>query len=164
MDQFVQTPAYSAVSAPLRELSFPFAFTTVMKRFVFRTAITILLTSMIGCGGQAVAPVSGKITLNGDPMAEVQVIFEPIDGQPDEISTGETDASGNYSLKMIDGSEGALVGTHRVKLTTTKADRMADERTAVPPDRVPPRYRDGSQTFDVPQGGTTSADFHLNSK
>jgi hypothetical protein len=127
-------------------------------------AYLAVLLCLTGCGGSKVAPVAGRVTLDGKPLAETQVILEPVEGLPEDTSTGETDADGQYALHRMDGTQGALVGTHRVKLTTLKPDLASDERAPVPRDRVPSRYRDGSLTFDVPEGGTTSADFALESR
>jgi hypothetical protein len=100
--------------------------------------------------------------LDGEPLGETQVVFQPVDGRPQDTSIGETDAEGRYELRRIDGKSGAVVGPHRVRLTSLKPD-AGDERTRLPPDRVPTRYRDGSLTFTVPAKGTSSADFALRS-
>jgi len=127
-------------------------------------AYLAVLLCLAGCGGAKMAPVAGRVTMDGKPLAETQVIFEPVEGLPEDTSTGETDADGQYTLRRIDGRQGALVGRHRVKLTTLKPDLASDERSPVPRDRVPSRYRDGSLTFDVPEDGTASADFALESR
>jgi len=57
---------------------------------------TILAIGVAGCGGGGdgfkVAPVSGVVTLNGTPLANAQVRFQPsAKGNPGPPSTGETD-------------------------------------------------------------------------
>src|SRR5690606_33761118 len=45
----------------------------------------LIVATITGCGsGEAYAPVSGTVTLNGDALADAKLIFEPIgdkDGQ-----------------------------------------------------------------------------------
>jgi hypothetical protein len=72
---------------------------------------------MAGCnqGHDNIAPVSGTVTLDGQPAPNVMVTFVPEGGGA--ASTGVTDASGNYTLTYID-SKGALIGKHRVSVTS----------------------------------------------
>jgi hypothetical protein len=69
-------------------------------------------------------------------------------------------------------ADGALVGKHRVQITTGVSESLAQEYTgptedgSPPPNfpkdyrRVPERYNDKSElTFEVPPGGTDQADF-----
>jgi hypothetical protein len=39
-----------------------------------------------------------------------------------------------------------------------------NELTKLPPERVPTKWRDGSEMFEVPAGGTTDANFLITSK
>ncbi len=83
----------------------------------------VLGTTMLvtGCGGGrfATAPVSGQVTVDGEPVANVLVTFTPI-GSAAELgpgSTGRTDASGRYTLELVGGDRaGAQPGRHRVTL------------------------------------------------
>ena len=62
----------------------------------------------------ALAPVKGKLLQDGKPLADAYVEFLPDSGAP---STGRSDASGEFTLTYTDGSEGAKVGPHKVKVT-----------------------------------------------
>lgn len=80
--------------------------------------ITVLVT---GCGGSsfATAPVSGQVTVGGEPVANVLVTFTPIgsDAELGPGSTGRTDASGRYTLELVgENRAGAQPGKHRVTL------------------------------------------------
>lgn len=73
---------------------------------------------IVGCGSgdtPQLAPVSGKVTRDGSPVADALVIFTPSKGSS---SSASTDAEGNFELKYFDGQRGAVVDTHRVKVTT----------------------------------------------
>jgi hypothetical protein len=110
-----------------------------------------------------VVAVSGRVTLDGQPLAGATVIMQPV--EPAETgratgSVGRTDAEGRFSLTLIEPPlPGAMVGKHRVTITT--AQTSADDAQLPSGERVPRRWRDGSQTFVVPAEGTSTADFAL---
>ena len=131
-----------------------------------------LLVFLAGCGsGGQFAPVSGRVTLNGKPLAGATVSFQPIapEGSRDAApgSTGKTNENGEYTLVGSNGQTGAWVGKHRVVITLVSAE--VGESDARPPrggwpmkEKIPAKYNDSSkETFTVPSGGTTSADFAL---
>jgi hypothetical protein len=133
-----------------------------------RRALVLVPLLVAGCGGDPykVAPVSGKIMLNGKPLAKASVTFSPVavggNIEPGPSSTGKTDAEGRFTLTLIgkDGS-GAVVGKHKVRVA------MLDETdTSIDlPDKtrqLPLEYNGQTKlTFDVPAGGTDKADFDL---
>src|SRR5439155_21810734 len=68
-------------------------------------AAAVLITT--GCGsGNKVVPVSGTVTLDGKPLANAHVAFQPEAPKGSQNagvgSYGVTDASGKYTLKMVD--------------------------------------------------------------
>jgi hypothetical protein len=132
----------------------------------------VLLT---GCQGERnIAKVSGRVTLDGEPVAEVLVHFQPElaaaaqHKATDAIdSSGITNAQGQYELRLADGSHtpGALVGKHIVRVSDRRATSDEDAGPSkAPPARFPARYSDGTQTFEVPAQGTDQANFELKSK
>jgi hypothetical protein len=140
--------------------------------------VGVLAAALAGCGDDPfeIAPVSGKVTLNGEPLADARISFQPISGGSDvgPGSAATTDAQGHYTLTTHDGQRGATVGGHRVRISTLKmsADPSKDDagfliRMSRPdgvliPEKVPAKYsRDSPLTFTVPPGGTSAADFDL---
>lgn len=130
-------------------------------------------------------PVAGVVTLDGKPLANVQVTFDQPELGPNMNKgyIGWTDTEGRYSLRPLDSTDaGAVVGTYRVSLTTAVVNPAApqpkqqssaakpaspflfEESPPALPELVPAAYRDGKQTFVVPAEGTQSADFPLKSK
>lgn len=113
------------------------------------------------------APVSGRITLDGQPLEAARVGFEPVregerlDAGPG--SYGVTDADGHYRLTTIDGRTGAVVGMHRVWVRTFQAEEGPNGQIVpIRPERVPKRYNVETElNVEVPPEGNDSADFDL---
>lgn len=131
----------------------------------------LLLVCLVGCGGRpyAVAPVAGRVSLDGEPLAGGVVNFQPIAAKnttsPGPGATGRLGPDGRFALELLDGSPGAVVGEHRVRIYSVAGEGPAASDTdepGRPKERVPVRYNYQSElTFTVPPGGTASADFSL---
>jgi hypothetical protein len=144
-----------------------------------------------GAGGFTTAPVSGRVTVDGEPVAGLRVSFEPVGGKdrplPGPDSVAVTDEDGRYSLVTTDeGQGGAVVGPCRVRVWTI-LPAMGEPPTSFPnpvelaaveagasnggvvgdepPHHlpgVPLRFNEQTQlSFDVPPGGTKKADFAI---
>lgn len=98
-------------------------------------ASVLVLTA--GCGSNyPLAPISGRVTVDGEPIAGLRVAFEPIGGSgrpdpgPDSIAV--TDAEGRYSLNTTEsGHRGAVVGACRVRiwaLPANEPDQLAQDK------------------------------------
>ncbi len=132
-------------------------------------SIACLLAVCLGCGGESfsMAPVSGTITLDGKPLVDARVGFEP-KRSGKELAAGpgsyaNTDQQGRFVLKSLDGRKGAVVGTHRVWIRTIKTKEGPNgEIETVVEEKVPARYNSQTElTFDVPGEGSEAADFAL---
>ncbi len=79
-----------------------------------------LLGSVIGCGKPAdlpaLAPVVGKIMMDGKPLAGVLVSFESPSGV---VAFGATDENGGYELVYRDPYTGAGLGENTVRIETS---------------------------------------------
>lgn len=133
-----------------------------------QSALTLLvcLSLCVGCSsrGFEVSPVSGAVTLDGKPLANASVAFQPRGGgelaEVGPTSAGTTDIEGRFSLKTIsDDQVGAVVGEHIVWISTSSGG--AADSAAAGKEQVPLKYQDGSLRFTVPPGGTESANFDL---
>jgi hypothetical protein len=132
----------------------------------------IVAFTIVGCSTSKIAPVSGRVTLDGKPLAGVHVGFQPI-AKPGDLNPGGgsyaiTDSEGNYTLLQVHGEEpGATIGRHRVEITA-KSDYAANiDPVRRPPPKVfvPAKYSQNSElTFEVPSGGSTTANFDLKSQ
>jgi hypothetical protein len=112
-----------------------------MKRSVF-CLVSLALLVVAGCGGPGPVPVSGTVTYQGQPLADVNVTFLGPEGL---VATGTTDAQGQFSkLDSNRGGEGAVPGEYRVTITpksNVPADPSATvsyEMASAPP--FPPKY------------------------
>lgn len=119
----------------------------------------------LGCGAGRV-PVEGTVTIDGKPLAGAMVTLQRTDGEPTNRSyIAETDSQGKFQLKTADGSaQGAPPGSYHVFIRSVKPPAEMNEMTKLPPERVPAKWRDGSEMFEVPDGGTTEANFLITSR
>lgn len=105
--------------------SFPFV------RFSVPLCLCVSLSVCVGCGasGPEIASVSGKITMDGKPLANASVVFIPEDGRP---AGARTDANGNYVLNFTEGRRGAIPGKNSVRITTQReAEKDENGKTVV---------------------------------
>lgn len=120
---------------------------------------------LAGCGDEFDrVPVSGRVTLNGEPFVGAHVQFQPVaqEGQTaaGQGSFGVTDDNGHYSQEGIEGQAGAVPGPNRVIISRTK-ELPASDLSSPLDSSIPEKYTDGSTLFEVPAGGTEQADFEL---
>lgn len=142
---------------------FPFALSDslLLIRSLMRFALLplCLCTLLIaGCGGSSevdIAPVTGTVTLNGEPLAEAYVFFTPkAEGR---LSMGVTNDQGVYELKYRGTDSGAVVGDHIVGISTVAPESAGTER-------VPAAYlQPGALSATVTEGDNT-IDFALEGK
>lgn len=132
------------------------------------TGLAILCFSIIGCsddgGGKRVPThsVTGKVTMNGGPLAGAMIAFAPTEGQPAAI--GRSNDAGEYSLTTYDSNDGAAKGKFNITVmkvvaapAAAAAGHGADYQGAAHGGKaakgttdngnlVPPQYGDSSKT------------------
>ncbi len=117
------------------------------------------------------APVSGIVTLDGQPLAGAIVNFQPI-ATGDDVSVGpgstaRCNEKGQFVLVTTHGQKGAVVGEHKIRIYSRKneTDLSSDEDAAPVVERVPEAFNYKSQVrFVVPPAGSDSADFAIVTK
>jgi hypothetical protein len=137
-----------------------------------RLLIGLASVLVLGCGSRGLAPVSGRVTLNGKPLAGATVTFQPI-AQKGSIeagpgSSGKTNENGEFTLTTATGQRGAQVSEHRVSISVMNTKPEDDDRRRRGSPRlgetIPSRYSSDTELkFVVPSGGTKTADFALTS-
>jgi hypothetical protein len=136
---------------------------TCVSSFRLIALVHIAGLALCGCNRISnVVPVSGKVTVDGQPLANVAINFGPLTGGMDGAyaAYGKTGADGRYTLKLVDnGQPGATVGKNRVTLNESIDGPVSDGAAAKVQFRLPPTARDGTLQFDVPASGTDSANF-----
>lgn len=125
-------------------------------------AVVGVLLLAAGCGsGLDTAPVSGTITLNGQPLANASVTFTPAaTGLEAPASNGRTDASGNYTLQVtVTGDKGAVKGMHTVRIALIGEDKVGEDADVISP-ATQPSLPDHNFSFEVLTGANV-ANFNL---
>lgn len=121
----------------------------------------ILFGVVAGCGENRVE-VSGTVMLDSEPLVGAIVYFIPEDEEKSP-SMGTTDEQGRYTLFQSD-EPGAVVGNHRVRISTYKdANPYAEPPTQVVPERVPAKYNINSTLTAEVRDGASPIDFDLES-
>lgn len=85
--------------------------------------LTTMTVCCIGCSGSGgndidLGQVSGVVTMDSKPLPNAIVVFMPEKGNP---SSGRTDSNGNYELAYLGDLKGAIIGSHKVSITTKAA-------------------------------------------
>ena len=132
-------------------------------------SVCILLSvTLLGCGsdGPELAEVTGTVTVDGKPVPNATVIFNPV-AAGGSNSLGKTDAQGNYRLEFTQDKTGAMIGQHVVEITTKKiaASDMPDTGEVVQSTfvAIPPQYKKrGALTAEV-KDQRNKIDFELRS-
>lgn len=145
--------------------------------------VALTIGCALGCGGSDEGPprasVSGKLTIDGKPVPGVDVNFVHPD-HPQHGSYAKTDEEGNFRLV-----QGAVVGVNTVFFSKVTGDlSLTDEEGGMDAGQleamaegnpqaakggpkieqiIPPEYATSASklTFNVPEGGTDSANFEL---
>jgi hypothetical protein len=136
-----------------------------MRSLLFVFLCSLLLFAVAGCGSKAV-PVSGKVTLDGQPLANAVIAFV---GDRDTHglgagAEGKTDANGNYTLRILEKNlDGALPGKYKVVISVVETENSeSNAKPAERKEKVPEMYNSRTELkFEVPSGGTSTANFDL---
>jgi hypothetical protein len=86
-----------------------------------------------GCSGdqQPTAPVSGKVTFNGEAVTSGIISFSPIASETEgaKSAAGVVQSDGSYTLTTYADNDGAVIGKHRV-LYSAAGGALTEEDTA----------------------------------
>jgi len=126
----------------------------------FAAAGIALLAALAGCASQTkIALVAGTVSMNGQPLPQAMVEFQPDFGAP---SYGYTDAEGRFELSYQPHQAGALVGKHQVRITT--AGEKTDPRTDCArqtPEIVPESYNEQTELVVEVVPGKNQVDLRI---
>jgi len=139
-------------------------------RVLAATAAIAALVAAAGCSSRPadqppLGRVRGKITMNGQPLPGVDIVFAPDKGRP---SVGTTDTSGRYDLSYINTTKGAKVGPHKVFIRPAEVspDEVPGEgsKPAAPRPVIPAKYNKRTELTAEVKAGSNTFDFALESK
>ena len=113
-----------------------------------RFTVFILLFSicgmLTGCGTSNESTVSGKVTLDGQPLSTGTVTFHPVAGGP--AAYGQIQADSSYRLKT-GSAAGLALGSYVVTVVATESPKLSEEAgEEIPPLLTPERYGEVKQT------------------
>jgi hypothetical protein len=133
--------------------------------------LAVLFVLPLGCSPEF-APVKGKVTLNGQPLANAQVVFNriPPEGSIESgpSAVGTTNEKGEYTLRVSSKQSGAPVGKHKVAITLMNSEGGESDAPAPPGSGprnvIPKKYNEETDlSCDVPPSGNDHANFDLQS-
>ena len=142
-----------------------------------------LFAFVTGCHSDRIRTeyVTGVVRCDGNPVAQAQITFIPVEGSPGAIAaTGTSDESGKYTIQVLQGNPGAgtTPGEYIVTIARTetipvdsagKQIQLAPGETAnsyIGVERLPIKYKKQETTpFRVTVAkGKNKFDFELESK
>ena len=141
-----------------------------MNRLIFTGMLCGLSVIALGCGGPEYSgdkrfPVSGTVTVDGEPMEYGTISFLPVSQEQDRVSGGII-VAGKY--EMPEG-RGANAGEYRVEIRWQKptgkkiqdidTEEMIDERA----EGLPARYHENSELTASVSAEKYTFDFDLTS-
>jgi hypothetical protein len=136
---------------------------------------SLLACVSAGCGGSGLAEpelasVTGVVTVDGAPGANLMITFEPQPKDPKDLknvgagSTAQTDEEGTFELNYK-GQKGAVVGKHLVRIAAIAGGGPAGGEAAVASSlEIPPRYNAQSDLYREVQKGDNSIDLEISTK
>jgi hypothetical protein len=147
-----------------------------MSRRVLGSALALSLVVLVaGCPAATNSPVTGKMTLDGTPLAGAEIEFEKRDKEGVGKFSARSDAEGKFKVAQIAGRTIAP-GTYQVLVTKwvdpkgkiTEQGEIDQLRAAgLAKNVVPEKYADTASTplkADIKAGSNELAPFDLKSK
>jgi hypothetical protein len=152
-----------------------------LQRVWFPEALTAALLAaclIVGCGGKEKdplgrLPVSGTVTLDGAPLGNGTVRFEPFGARTKTTATGAIIIAGEYSVKQSDGlppgKYTAAISSHgedsKAPLPTDPNEAMnAAAKAVLPEEKIPSQYNTATElVIEVVKGGANKFNFDLKS-
>ena len=124
-----------------------------------------MLLALTGCGpsGPDISSVTGTVTMDGKPLPNASVVFQPEKGRPSGALTNE---NGEFELNFSGGRKGAQPGRYIVAIRTASDGSIDDDgqRTPGTPETVPAKYNAASELiYTVEEGVPNVAEFKLKS-
>lgn len=114
---------------------------------------TLSVFTMIGCGKSEVelGAVTGRVTLDGQPVRGVFVVFQPEGRRP---ALALLDPDGKFKLQYNVKHSGSVVGKQGVYLKQPLADQMDEVRKSgiEEPTKFPKKFEQVFETVEVKSG------------
>ena len=126
-----------------------------MRVVMTRTLIVSACAGLFACAGcgphlPEVVPVSGVVTINGEPLPNARITFAPLLDSfgAESNSTAVSDAEGRFQLVcQYNDQPGAVVGQHVVMVTESD---LPEKMRAEQDGRIVAKYRAGLGNRPIP--------------
>jgi hypothetical protein len=123
-------------------------------RIVLAGTLVFAAFGLIGCGGSGdgLVPVTGTVTVDGQPGDGAAVAFVPKDGTPGNGGTALADASGKYEITTPQGKKGLAPGAYKVTVSYRRNPDGSAPDPNTPPieakavEWLPPKFSDRDKT------------------
>lgn len=129
------------------------------------TAILVLVFGVIatGCGGDGMSTVEGAVSVDGTPIQQGAITFEPSDGVGP--TAGATIANGTYTAEVPPGQKKVRITGFEItgQVPAYKGMKNSPMRDVVK-DIVPEQFNSQSELTFTVESSDTKGDFELNSK
>lgn len=127
--------------------------------------LTLIVVIAVGCvdsGGLEKVPITGTVTLDGQPIPNGEILFYPLQGTRGSVSGGSI-KDGKY---VADGRGGVPLGSHKVEIRAFRAPKKSLTGVAAveggPAEQYLPRkYNVQSELEAEVDSSTSTLDFHL---
>ena len=130
------------------------------------SAASMAIVCCISCGKSTpdVAPVTGKVLLDGKPLTTGRVLTRPKAGRG---SNGVIQSDGTFELSTYGDGDGAVIGTHDVAVVAYEEGAGGGPESATGKLLVPERYTQAATselTINVTADGENSPVLELSSE
>jgi hypothetical protein len=130
--------------------------------FLLFILFILFLLPSVGCTSSKLTPVSGTITLDGQPLTEGTIQFAPSAG--DAPSQAAVIQAGKFSTELHRTTYKIRIHAPKPSRAVAKLDENGPGGGPRVEELLPPRYNTQSELTLNVTGPTTAADFALHSK
>ncbi|WP_437200720.1 hypothetical protein [Planctomicrobium sp. SH664] len=117
--------------------------------------LSALAGVLVGCqqSGPELSIVTGTVMLDGEPLPEALVTYQPLSGVG-TYSSAFTDKNGFYRMRYSRDRDGVMMGRHSVSIATAPPSLGGVER-------VPPKYNSATELTQEINAPTHQFDYAL---
>ncbi len=136
---------------------------SILSKLSQGALLAVCCLFLVGCDPyRGNIPVTGTVTLDGDPYPNAQVRFVPKEGG--RPAMGISDSTGAYKLVYIRETPGVPPGEYRVDITTMFVTTSDADNGREPPEKLPKKYNVTSELKATVDKEHAVHDFALTSK
>lgn len=91
----------------------------VTLRLTLAAACLVGLSLLVGCGdGRPTrVPISGRVTIDGEPLTTGRITIIPSNARP---ASGDIGPDGRFTLNTFEDNDGAVLGKHKVTVLASE--------------------------------------------